>query len=227
MNSGLAGLRFRTPQLVSGKRRWRLCCLWQRPAALYRTPARPGALQKLPWKLTCCLVRPGRVRGVLFALAAVLEALHASRGPPCRLSLGADPPPLFCVEKTPAFLHSCSVRGTHFSAAGQTAPPVTPKLESPSSFAHRGSTRTCCFWSAASSQPAPPRYSRTTRFWTEQIPPAFAGESPFLSNLCNPGQTHPVDGGFDLPNTFFPRADSTAAAPPDLNPGFDIGGGIA
>ena len=42
--------------------------------------------------------------------------------------------------------------------------------------------------------------------------PGFRRREALLPNLYEPGQAHPVDGGFGLPFPRFPRTDSIAAA---------------
>lgn len=54
--------------------------------------------------------------------------------------------------------------------------------------------------------------------------PGFRRREALLPNLYEPGQAHPVDGGFGLPFPCFPRANSIAAASPYQVPIIDLVG---
>ena len=168
---------------------------------------RPGALRQ--WGLAAlwrpCIVCPG---GLFRRLPSGLPPARKPRAAAPSAHGSISTPPFF-VEKTAgssAWSSDMVGRTAWVPPDGQTAPPATIKLESPSNLTRRGCTKTCLFWPAETTNLSHHSLLAPCGLCRDRFPRLSPARSP--TDLILPDRSTRLTMVFGFLSLLFHRADS-------------------
>ena len=169
--------------------------------------ARPSALRQ--WGLAPlwrpCIVCPG---GLFRRLPSGLPPARKPRAAAPSAHGSISTPPFF-VEKTAgssAWSSDMVGRTAWVPPDGQTAPPATIKLESPSNLTRRGCTKTCLFWPAETTNLSHHSLLAPCGLCRDRFPRLSPARSP--TDLILPDRSTRLTMVFGFLSLLFHRADS-------------------